>query len=522
MHAFLTNLYAVFGNKAYLIKMRAARVLSVAGVPTVDRGDWVGDSFNLRGFRVNPEKPPTFAEYTEVHHREPDLGFDLAITGIRVNWSLVEKGTDWRFDDSGWDSRTARLGYDESASPTPPATELHCGGDADDKHRTTYFRRSFHLTDAGIYDEVRLQVWRNDGVAIYLNGNELFRNNLSISYLDQDSYAESGVGGDGYVEILVPATQLLTGENDLAAEVAKSERFDARTRGGSASMNKQRNLNRIPMAWLLMLTISTGAAGAIQAPGHILYGLLDEPGDSVTLETGGAIIAAFAWGADPEADARGMYVLRVPMDAVGARSPDRMRPGNTAALHVNGTPDPTALLTIGAPGSVTLLHLETHLDADGARDTYDDGISDHAEVGLGLDPNHPENAALDLDGDGADELLVVLGTTPNGEQAWCLCVSSLRLWWRRLMAMNRRSASSWRTLSGALANLLPFLPTGQQDSGADEPDTCQVVHRQQLAQQQHGEQGSEHRHQVQELTGAVRPEIRDAPVPENVGQNRGK
>jgi hypothetical protein len=61
-------------------------------------------------FREMQRRPPTFAEYTEVHHREPDLGFDLAITGIRVNWSLVEKGTDWRFDDSGWDSRTARLG----------------------------------------------------------------------------------------------------------------------------------------------------------------------------------------------------------------------------------------------------------------------------------------------------------------------------------------------------------------------------------------------------------------------------
>lgn len=63
--AALTNLYAIFANRAYLIKLggRQNVTWSVTGAPATDKTLWTADSFNLVGFHVNTANPPTFAEF---------------------------------------------------------------------------------------------------------------------------------------------------------------------------------------------------------------------------------------------------------------------------------------------------------------------------------------------------------------------------------------------------------------------------------------------------------------------------
>jgi hypothetical protein len=63
--AFLSNLYAVLGNQAYLIKIAGDESVTwdVTGTPSVRRIRWVPDSFNLTGFQVNPTAGPPFAEF---------------------------------------------------------------------------------------------------------------------------------------------------------------------------------------------------------------------------------------------------------------------------------------------------------------------------------------------------------------------------------------------------------------------------------------------------------------------------
>jgi hypothetical protein len=63
--AFLGNLFAVFANRAYLIRVTngAPLIWSVTGRPSLRQLDWVPDSYNLRGAPVDPISPPTFLNF---------------------------------------------------------------------------------------------------------------------------------------------------------------------------------------------------------------------------------------------------------------------------------------------------------------------------------------------------------------------------------------------------------------------------------------------------------------------------
>ena len=61
--AFLTSFFAMPTQRAYLVKATAAATLTVTGRPVVKDATWVPDSFNLRGFPVNPAQSPAFGAY---------------------------------------------------------------------------------------------------------------------------------------------------------------------------------------------------------------------------------------------------------------------------------------------------------------------------------------------------------------------------------------------------------------------------------------------------------------------------
>jgi hypothetical protein len=93
-----------------------------------------------------------------------------------TNWRYLDAGTispDWNtvaFNDAGWPAGPAQLGFGDGDE----STLLH----ANPARRTTYFRRQFTLTDPDRYPWLQLRVLRDDGAAVYLNGQELWRTNL--------------------------------------------------------------------------------------------------------------------------------------------------------------------------------------------------------------------------------------------------------------------------------------------------------------------------------------------------------
>jgi hypothetical protein len=89
----------------------------------------------------------------------------------------TDQGTAWRspnFDDSSWASGPAELGYGDGGE----ATVVSYGPNPGSKYITTYFRRAFSVANAADFQGLTLRVKRDDGVVVYLNGNEVYRDNI--------------------------------------------------------------------------------------------------------------------------------------------------------------------------------------------------------------------------------------------------------------------------------------------------------------------------------------------------------
>ncbi len=171
----------------------------------------------------------------EVHQANltsSDLSFDLELIGQFGNtlvsklstWSYLDdgsnQGTAWRasaFDDSGWATGAGVLGYGDSQ-----ATVVSFGADANDKHETTYFRHSFSVPDASIYQSLTLNLLRDDGAVVYLNGTEILRNNMPTGAITFTTLASSTIGGedeDNYSAFNVSSASLVNGTNVIAVEI---------------------------------------------------------------------------------------------------------------------------------------------------------------------------------------------------------------------------------------------------------------------------------------------------------------
>ena len=99
-----------------------------------------------------------------------------------ASWKYLDNGTNqgtaWRgtsFNDGTWASGNAQLGYGDGDE----ATVVSYGPNASNKYITTYFRKTITIADASILTSISGNVKRDDGIAIYVNGTEVYRNNLA-------------------------------------------------------------------------------------------------------------------------------------------------------------------------------------------------------------------------------------------------------------------------------------------------------------------------------------------------------
>lgn len=139
--------------------------------------------------------------------RFSDLGADL--------------GTAWRapsFDDSLWRKGAALLGYGDPNVVTP----VDFGPDINQKHITTYFRHAFLVDDPARFLKVTLGLVRDDGGVVYLNGKEVFRNNLptgTVNYLTRASTNVGGAEETTFYETNLASANFVKGTNVLAVEI---------------------------------------------------------------------------------------------------------------------------------------------------------------------------------------------------------------------------------------------------------------------------------------------------------------
>lgn len=146
-----------------------------------------------------------------------------------AEWSYHDQGVDlataWRVLDhpeltlgSGWSRGSAPLGYESSE-----ATTVGYGGNANNKHITTYFVKSFTVPNASTVDSLLLELRRDDGAVVWINGVEAKRDNMvAVGTVNYSTLALETVSNEDettfFAYTLTPA-DLVDGNNVMAVEI---------------------------------------------------------------------------------------------------------------------------------------------------------------------------------------------------------------------------------------------------------------------------------------------------------------
>ncbi len=182
----------------------------------------------------------------EVHQRNntsSDLSFDLEMIGLEAptqtqvvalggSWKYKDNGTDqgalWMttsFDDSSWSTGNAEFGYGDGDEATlvNACGTITQNPSCTNKYPTTYFRKSVSISNTNLYQSFLFKVRRDDGAVVYVNGAEIWRNNMPTGTITYNTFASAACSDDGAdlnsFTLSVPASSFVSGMNTIAVEI---------------------------------------------------------------------------------------------------------------------------------------------------------------------------------------------------------------------------------------------------------------------------------------------------------------
>ena len=124
------------------------------------------------------------------------------------------------FGDAAWSSATIQtnktLGYGDPDSQAP---NLSFGPNTNAKYTTTYFRKTFTVTDPTQFGTIVVSLIKDDGAVVYLNGVELFRSNMPSGPITHTTFAATNLSPEGVADVRVLPNTLVAGTNVIAVEV---------------------------------------------------------------------------------------------------------------------------------------------------------------------------------------------------------------------------------------------------------------------------------------------------------------
>ena len=189
----------------------------------------VADDAMLTAAPKRPQPPlgdprTRFKKLLEQRWGKPQLLIMKGAKGWQYSAAGTEPDAAWRgreFDASAWKTGKAPLGYGEKESL---ATEIPSKVPGSGKKMmAAYFRRPFKIEDLDAVRAVAIDLRRDDGAVVYVNGHEVARQNLpEKAQLKYGTRAKAAVSGDNetrFFPIQVPRKYLVEGENIVAVEV---------------------------------------------------------------------------------------------------------------------------------------------------------------------------------------------------------------------------------------------------------------------------------------------------------------
>ncbi|MEI6949909.1 T9SS type A sorting domain-containing protein [Paraflavisolibacter sp. H34] len=152
------------------------------------------------------------------------LTAQVTLVPFGSSWNYLDNGTNqgtaWRalgFNDGAWKTGNGKLGYGLSGL----TTTVSYGPDEDDKYITTYFRKTISIADVSTFTGFTVNAYREDGVVVYVNGMEVYRNNMPTGTISYTTAASASPSNDGAapVTFTVPVARFTSGSNVIAAEI---------------------------------------------------------------------------------------------------------------------------------------------------------------------------------------------------------------------------------------------------------------------------------------------------------------
>lgn len=175
----------------------------------------------------------------------------VTLLSFSSNWKYFSNGTrpaGWEtaaFNDAAWLSGNGKFGYNAGQTTCIPSGCLPvCTPAANcNKYRTYYFRTAINIPDPSLFTNIQLNIKRDDGIVIYINGVEVSRNNMPAGVPGQNTLATTDLNyptGEDMQANLSPSV-FTAGNNVIAVEIhtqkdkATEMSFDMEILGGTAT-----------------------------------------------------------------------------------------------------------------------------------------------------------------------------------------------------------------------------------------------------------------------------------------------
>lgn len=150
---------------------------------------------------------------------------------------IIKSGEQWFYYDEGylditwyssfdliknWKQGITPVGYGDKKI----VTNVGFGQDEDDKHISKYFVKKINIENPSDYLAYGFQFKRDDGIVIYLNGKEVFRDNMPDGIITGKTEAVNRIDSKDESEVLITvldAHKFTMGENTIAVSIHQVE-----------------------------------------------------------------------------------------------------------------------------------------------------------------------------------------------------------------------------------------------------------------------------------------------------------
>jgi len=326
---------------SYTLTRLAAGSYTVDALETVSGAATLVHPFFSNPVTVGPDF--TTADFIAV---PGTLNIYTPLSARNAVWKYFDKGTDlgtaWiapAYSDNTWSNGPAILGYGEGNE----STVISYGPDPNNKYITYYFRRQFTVPDPTIYTNLLLEAMRDDGIIVYLNGSEVYRDNMPAGPVNYQTFASTVVEPAGYQQSTISRTGLVPGVNVLAAEVHQADitssdiTFDCALSGLSLSNATGFSVAYIssPANYQAFTSPTDIVVSAVAQSGASAVSTMTFYGDGSSLGTASSLPYNVTWSSP----ASGQHLL------------------TAVASLANGTQltSPPVTITISAPSSLPLI-----------------------------------------------------------------------------------------------------------------------------------------------------------------------